>query len=285
MTTATYDLDMQKMFAAVSDLYARYWGNYFHFAIFENEAQPWEQALENTHRAYMNALKVGQARRVLDIACGRGGFARLMAENTPGEVLGIDISESQLSHARRLERPNLRFRRHDAMKIDELGQTFDAVSFLDAACYLPDKLLAMRRIRHVMEPGARLLLVDWCRRERLGAVQQDLVLAPFMKYWGVPYLETRGRYEHLFSRNGYRLLHVDDLNDRVAPNWELGYRRALQALAELTARDLPKLIWNGMRLGKEGIELIKDQFPAAVYIKIGFDIGFLRYVYFLVQAA
>ena len=36
---------------------------------------------------------------------------------------------------------------------------------------------------------------------------------------------------------------------------------------------------------REGARLIKEQFPAAMYIKAGFDTGFLRYVYFLVEAA
>jgi SAM-dependent methyltransferase len=229
-------------------------------------------------------LRVAQAGDVLDLACGRGGFAHLMAQNTPGNVLGIDISESQLSHARRRRRPNLRFKQHDIMKIEELGSTFDAVSFLDAACYLPDKQLAIRKIRKVMKPGARFLLVEWCMDEAINAAQRELVLEPFMKYWGVPYLETAARYERFFRDSGFNLLDVRDLNDRVAPNWEMGYRNALKAVAELSRRDLAGLIWKGMRLGREGIRLIKEQFPAAVYIKVGFDSGCLRYTYFLAEA-
>ena len=42
-------------------------------------------------------------------------------------------------------------------------------------------------------------------------------------------------------------------------------------------------MWKGIKLGPNGIKLIKEQFPAAVYIKVGFDIGFLRYAYYLVE--
>lgn len=285
MSVQPYDVSMQRMFAAVSDLYARYWGDCFHFAIFENDAENWEDALERTHRAYIADLGVREASAILDLACGRGGFTLAMAESTCGDVLGVDISESQLSHARRHQRPNLRFRQHDIMKIDELGMTFDAVSYLDAACYLPDKRLAVRKIRQVMNPGAKFLLIEWCRSEDCNTAQQELVLEPFIKYWAVPYLETRKRYEGFFRESGFRLLDVQDLNDRVAPNWEMGYQNALKAVAELSMRDLPGFIWKGMRLGREGIRLIKEQFPAALYIKVGFDSGCLRYMYFLAEAA
>ncbi|HVP12814.1 MAG TPA: methyltransferase domain-containing protein [Phycisphaerae bacterium] len=284
MTPQSYDVSMQKMFAAVSDLYARYWGDFFHFAIFDHPGQTWEDALAKTHDSYMHDLCVADAKSILELACGRGGFSNLMAQNTPGDVLGIDISESQLSHARRHQRPNLRFKQHDIMNVDDLGMTFDAVCFLDAACYLPDKHLAVRKIRKVMRPGARFLLVEWCRHEDTNAAQQALVLAPFMKYWGVPYLETRARYEQFLDDSGFQLLDVQDLNDRVAPNWELGYQNALKAVAELSIGDLPGFIWKGMTLGSEGIRLIKEQFPAAVYIKVGFDSGCLRYVFFLAEA-
>jgi tocopherol O-methyltransferase len=285
MSVQPYDVSMQKMFAAVSDLYARYWGDFFHFAVFDDDSQDWQEALEKTHHTYMADLRVRDADAILDLACGRGGFTHLIAQNTFGDVLGIDISESQLSHARQVRRPNLRFRQHDIMNVDDLKMRFDAVSFLDAACYLPDKELAVRKIRRVMNPGARFLFVEWCQNEASNAAQRELALDPFMKYWGVPYLETRTRDEQFFRNSGFKLLDVQDLNDRVAPNWEMGYQNALKAVAQLSIRDLPGFIWKGMRLGREGIRLIKEQFPAAVYIKVGFDSGCLRYTYFLAEAA
>jgi hypothetical protein len=58
MDTLTYDTSMQQMFAAVSDLYARYWGDCFHFAIFENETESWEEALARTRQGYIAAMGV-----------------------------------------------------------------------------------------------------------------------------------------------------------------------------------------------------------------------------------
>jgi len=278
-----YRESVERMFAAVSDLYAEYWNDFFHFAIFEDGEETWESAFQKTHKRYLDALEIPRAQRVLELGCGRGGFSNILAQNTRGTVLGIDLSRAQLCHSKRFNHANLRFRLHDIMHVDDLAETFDAVACLDAALYLPDKALAIARLSKVVEPGGRVLIVDWCRRGGLSAVQAELVLHPFMRYWGVPSLETIRSYTRIFRHSGFSLLEAVDLSERVRRNWEFGYQRALAAISELSIDDAPRLLWKGVTLGPDGIRLIKEQFPAAVYIRAGFDAGFLRYVYFLAE--
>ncbi|HYE95328.1 MAG TPA: methyltransferase domain-containing protein [Rubricoccaceae bacterium] len=274
---AHYRERIPAMFSAVSDLYAEYWHDFFHFALFERDDEPWEAAFARTHGLYFDYLKVAQAERVLEMGCGRGGFSNLLADQTPGSVLGIDLSPAQLAHARRYERANLRFQQHDIMEVDTLGETFDAVVCLDAACYLPDKRLAVEKVGRLLRPGGRFLLVDWCKPDDLGSIPEELVLHPFMRYWAVPSLETPEGYRRHFQRAGLDVLRVDDLNAQARPNWNFGYERALDGVKELSERSMLDLIWTGMKLGQEGVRLIKEQFHAALYIKAGFDGGFLRY--------
>jgi len=278
-----YRESVERMFAAVSDLYAKYWNDFFHFAIFDDGEESWESAFQKTHKRYLDALEISRTQRVLELGCGRGGFSNILAQHTQGTVLGIDLSRSQLSHTKRFNHPNLRFRLHDIMHVDDLTETFDAVACLDAALYLPDKALAIERLSRVVKPGGRVLLVDWCRHEGLSAVQEELVVHPFMRYWGIPSLETIRNYSRIFRHSGFSLLDVTDLNERVRRNWEFGYHRALAAITELSIKDAPRLLWKGVTLGSDGIRLIKEQFPAAVYIRVGFEAGFLRYVCFLAE--
>ncbi len=278
-----YVKNMENMFAAVSDLYAEYWNDLFHFAIFENDKESWQSAFDRTHIKYMQDIKIKSAEKVLVLACGRGGFSNIIAQNTKADVLGIDISKSQLSHTKKFKRDNLRFKHHDVMKVDELGETFDAAVFLDAACYLPDKNKALSKISKVLNPGARLLILDWCKKSGLNKIQEELVLHPFMKYWAISGLETEKTYAKNFRNNDFRLINFRDMNDKVRRNWEFGYHCAINAVNQLSISALPRLVWKGMKLGSNGVRLIKEQFPAAVYIKVGYDVGFLRYVYYLVE--
>ena len=274
---------MERMFAAVSDLYAEYWNDFLHFALFKDENENRESAFRNTHKKYIAALRIKDARKVLELACGRGGFTNILAENTSGEVLGIDISRSQLSHTKRFKRPNLRFKHYDVMKIDKLNEKFDAVVLMDADCYLPDKRLAVEKISKVMNPGARFLLLGWCKQSGLNQIQEELVLYPFMKYWAIPSLETPENYKKYFEQSDFKIIEITDLNNQVKRNWEFGYESALRGIKKLSFKDLPRFIWKGIRSGGDEVRLIKEQFPAAIYIKVGYDVGFLRYVYFLVE--
>jgi SAM-dependent methyltransferase len=289
MTTAVseprrqYRQVMPDMFAAVSDLYSRFWSDFFHFAIFENNTETWEDALDRTHRLYMDELRVAGAKRVLEMACGRGPLTEILADNTAGQVLGIDLSPGQLRHARRRRRPNLSFRQHDIMEVDELPGVFDAALCLDAFCYLPDKSVAIEGIARVLRPGARLLIVDWCRKPGLNPLQEELVVRPFMQGWAIEEMETLESYREHLQRAGFRLLDATDLNDRVRRNWDLAYERAVQAVQELDERSLVSLVWDRVRLGRNGAQLAKDQFGATLFLKASFDAGFLRYVHLLAE--
>jgi SAM-dependent methyltransferase len=278
-----YRRNMPEMFAAVSQLYAEYWGDFFHFAIFERPDENRAEALERTHRRYLEDIDARRAQNIIDIACGRGGFTRLLAEATAGQVLGIDISPAQLVRARRHRAPNLEFEQRDVMEVDALQRRFDAAVYLDAACYLPDKRVGVRKIGQVLEPGARLLLVDWCRRERVSDLEAELMLLPFMRFWAVPGVETASSWSTHLSAAGFRLLRTEDLSDKVRPNWELAYAQALRASRELSMLDAARFAFSGLRAGPHALRLMKEQFHAALYIKAGFDAGVLRYVYFLAQ--
>lgn len=275
--------NMERMFAAVSDLYAEHWSDFFHFAIFEDEGENREAAFERTHRRYLEALRLEPGDKGLELACGRGGFAEYLARNSGADILGIDISRAQLAQALKRRRSNLRFLHHDIMRVDELGERFDAVVLMDADCYLPDKGLAVMRIAKVMKSGARFLLIAWCKQQRLNHIQQELVLEPFMRFWGVPSLETAAGYRRHFRKAGLRLVEESDLNHKVEANWELGYERAIEGVRDITLAKAARYVWKGLALGPEGLRLVKDQFHAALYIKAAFDAGFLRYTLLLAE--
>lgn len=276
--------NVERMFAAVGDLYSEYWDDFFHFAIFEQEGEDRAEAFRRTHRRYVAALNIQAGDSVLELACGRGGFADFIAAETGAWVLGIDLSPAQLCHARRHDRPNLRFLHHDIMKVDLLGEgTFDAVSFMDADCYLPNKRAAIGSIGRVMKPGARFLLIAWCKQAGLLDVQEELVLEPFMRFWGVPSLETSPAYRRYFEEANLQLLDEIDLNEQVRANWEFGYHSAINGIRDFDEGDMSRLLARSAEVGAEGLRLIKEQFAAALYIKAAFDAGFLRYTYFLVE--
>ena len=288
-----YREHMQLGFDALAELYYAYWGEFFHLAVFEAGDDPADvaAAYQRTHQRYLEALGGAAARRILDVACGGGALSAWLADHTTAAVVGVDLSGGQLAHARRWvaggRRPNLRFVQHDAMRLGDLAEPpFDAAICLDAACYLPDRRAALRQVAARLRPAGRLLLVDWCQAERPAALQQELILEPLCRYWAIADLETTAGYRRSCTAAGLRIHRLDDLSDRVVPNWERGYQAALRALAEpIRLGRLLRLAADTVTHGSVVIQAAKDQFQVALLAKAAAESGLLRYVSVLAERA
>lgn len=288
--SADYQDDIAFIFDATAAIYYELWGEFFHLAVFDKGAgasPDFETAFQRTHEWYFDAIGGRSARRILELATGGGALSEWMARRTAADVVGVDLSSTQLTHARRRLRddvPNLRFVRHDAMRLASLDEpAFDAAICLDAACYFPDKRRALEQLAAKLVPGARFLLVDWCVDERVALLQSELIVEPFNRAWGIPYMESIRGYEKVFAETGYELIDTRDLSHEVAPNWERGYRIAIAALSAARSvrliGSIASLAFHGMR----AVDFAKQQFYAAVLARVAADAGVLRYAWFLAE--
>lgn len=110
-------------------------------------------------------LKPGE--RVLDLACGSGWAARLLARivgSGPegfGQVVGLDVSDEMVRQARAASRDfeNLIFVWGSADKIPWEENSFDKVLSVESFYYFPDQDRALNEIFRVMAPRGRLFIL------------------------------------------------------------------------------------------------------------------------------
>jgi SAM-dependent methyltransferase len=103
--------------------------------------------------AYNHLLNLVEAKRVLDLGCGEGYGADLLASRAR-EVVGVDLAPEAVYHARKTyRRPNLRFRYMDIYRLELGEESFDVVCSLQVIEHLHEPERFMEEARRVLKPG------------------------------------------------------------------------------------------------------------------------------------
>ena len=143
--------------------------------------------------------------RVLDVGCGIGGSARILARDYGLSVLGISISPAQIARAQALTSadltPRCRFAVMDALALDLADASFDAVWSVEACPHMPDKQRYADELLRVLRPSGLLAVADWNRRDpaaRRDSPLERWVMTQLLQQWAHPaFASIRSLRAHL----------------------------------------------------------------------------------------
>ena len=125
-----------------------------------------------SYRTLLAAGRLQRGARVLDVGCGPGYFARMLAEavGPEGSVVGIDAAPEMTEYASRKARrlSNCRFQPGTAEALAFPEAAFDVIVSSLVMHHLPEegRLRAVREMRRVLRPGGTLLLAEFAIPER-----------------------------------------------------------------------------------------------------------------------
>jgi SAM-dependent methyltransferase len=130
----------------------------------------------------LDRMRLAPDENVLDVGCGTGWLAALLAEQVPeGRVVGLDVSDEMVRRARRRydELENVMFVAGEAGEIPWDAQFFTQAISVESAYYWPDPARALREIFRVLrEGGSAWVLINYYR-ENLHAHQWgELLVLP-----------------------------------------------------------------------------------------------------------
>jgi SAM-dependent methyltransferase len=114
----------------------------------------------------VDALDLEPGRRLLDLACGRGGLGLEVAARTGARLTGIDLSAEALRQATALAAEafpgvEARFHTGDLVATGLEDGCVDAVLCVDAVQFAADPASAYRELHRVLAPGGRVALTCW----------------------------------------------------------------------------------------------------------------------------
>ncbi len=117
-------------------------------------------------RSVIGVTEVPADARVLDVACGTGIVARMVASRLgpEGRVAGLDFSPAMLAAARRAATADgleIEWREGSAQDLPFDDGAFDLVFCQMGLQFFPDRPRAVAEMHRVLAPGGRAVLTTW----------------------------------------------------------------------------------------------------------------------------
>jgi tocopherol O-methyltransferase len=182
------------------------------------------QALEEKVLA-QSGLQPGD--RALDFGSGVGGPTLYMAKRSSASFVGLSNNEvlSQRARERAVE-----LGLSDQVSFLTTGDddykhllafadgSFDAVTFYESVCHLPDKAAFFRSVFRILKPGCHLVGIDWLQRpfgEHRTEEQIMKFMQPVNECICIPWHGTLGGYKKMIEDAGFQVTLASDLFEGV----------------------------------------------------------------------
>lgn len=266
-------------------LLERLWGDHIHLGYYGDPPQPQDFRASKARLVHelvqwAGLHKLPPGSRLLDVGCGIGGSARILARDYGFDVLGTSISSQQIDRARALTPAHIpcRFAVMDALAMPMADGCFDAIWTVEAAPHIANKQRFANELLRLLKPGGKLVMADWNQRDPrhqpLSRLEQ-LVLNILLTQWGhAAFASMEAVQEHLHaSPYGCIDLHLADWSRATFPAW-------------------PEAIWEGFRrpwavlsLGPAAIVQGLREVPTILLMAWAWRRGLLRFGVFRAERA
>ena len=142
----------------------------------EKEQQSYLQSLirtdplrESTVRSIIEALQLPIGSKGLDVGCGIGTQALMLAEfvGPSGHVTGVDVSREFLTYAKNVAKKigkgeHVSFKEGDMIELPFNDNTFDWAWSMDCVGYhLDDPITPLKEMARVVKPGGTVTILVW----------------------------------------------------------------------------------------------------------------------------
>ncbi len=137
---------------------------------YDSIAEDYQKTSDHPIKKYIEAYTILKIlghlenKTALDLACGQGYYTRLIKQQGAGRVVGVDISETMIARAEKMEAQaplGLTYYVQDVVTLGEVGQ-FDRVTAVYLFPYAPTQPILTQMFQTVfdnLKPGGKLVAI------------------------------------------------------------------------------------------------------------------------------
>jgi tocopherol O-methyltransferase len=216
-------LPVARHYDALDELYRRVWGEHVHHGLWTTPHDPPGLAARALAERVAAEARVRAGDAVVDVGCGYGATARLLARDRGATVTGLTLSAAQAAAAP--PQPGVTILVRDWVDNGLPDAAFDAAVAIESLSHMADKPRAFAELGRVVRPGGRVVVVDWLAADRPRPLARRLLLEPICREGRLPGLHTAAEYAALLRGAGFAVTAFDDLSRRAVRTWTVVARR------------------------------------------------------------
>ncbi len=201
-------------------------------------------------RAMTDALAevagIAAGERVIDVGCGLGGPARVLAHHFGAQVTGIDLTREFVDLGRELTAAcglddKVELRVGDAVALPFDDGTFDVGWTQHATMNMPDKAGVYRELRRVVRDGGRFAFFDIIGGPNVADAVYPM---PWATDVTTSFLEPEDALRTMLDDAGWRVRHWNDLTESALAFYDIGGQPLPPGVVHPLAADFPTRIAN-----------------------------------------
>ena len=185
-----------------------------HYGYKNQSSDTFRDSLKNMNMAMADFADIIEGEKVLDAGCGVGGSSIYLTKSLNCQVIGISLSEDQISEAKqnaeKAGSSTIRFEKGDFTHLNYNPESFDVVWALESLVHCHDKALFFSEAYRVLKPGGRIIMGEYVRNKSQYRYKEETILKNWLNAWAIKDIDSLSHYYELAQIKGFKC--TDDIN-------------------------------------------------------------------------